>query len=255
MVGFVSSIFKRGVKYVQMPTSLLAQVDSSIGGKTGVDTNWGKNQIGSFYQPVAIFIDPSVLDTLPDVEVVNGLGEMIKSGIIADKKLFQSIERIDSPTIQDLKQLITPAVNVKAGVVEADERETSLRSILNYGHTVGHAIEAASEFMLSHGKCVILGMVAEGWIAAQLGIFNESDLERQNALLRSIIKRSITAGKLDTRRILGFAIRDKKSTGSTIKMALPERIGRMHKTSDGNYLVTVSQKLFTDSLQELLSDI
>jgi 3-dehydroquinate synthase len=255
IVGFVASIFKRGIEYVQVPTTLLAQVDSSIGGKTGVDTSWGKNQLGSFYQPKAIFIDPSTLDTLPQAEVINGLGEMIKSGIIADRNLFNSIEKIHSLSVDNLKHLIPQTCRIKARVVEQDERETNLRSILNYGHTVGHAIEAASEFKLSHGKCVILGMVAEGWIASKLGIFEESDLERQNELLRRIIKSSVVTGKLDKRKILAFAESDKKSSNSSIRMALPERIGKMHEMKNGSYLVPVSKELFLGSLQELAREL
>jgi 3-dehydroquinate synthase len=253
VVGFVASIFKRGIDYIQMPTTLLAQVDSSIGGKTGIDTNWGKNQLGTFYQPRAVFIDLSVLDTLPKSETINGLGEIIKSGIIADRKLFESIEKIHTPSIKDLKPLIAETVKIKTRVVAEDERESNLRSILNYGHTVGHAIEAASDFTLSHGKCVILGMAAEGWIASELEIFSE--LDRQNAVLRRFIKRNISAGKLDTRKILGFALRDKKSIGSTIRMALPEEIGKMHQMKSGSYLIPVPRELFIGSLQELMREI
>ena len=255
MVGFIASIFKRGIEYVQVPTTLLAQVDSSIGGKTGVDTSWGKNQLGSFYQPKAIFIDPSTLDTLPQAEVINGLGEMIKSGIIADRNLFNSIEKTHSLSVENLKPLIPQTCRIKARDVGQDERETNLRSILNYGHTVGHAIEAASEFKLSHGKCIILGMVAEGWIASKLGIFEESDLERQSELLRRIIKSSVVTGKLDKRKILAFAESDKKSSNSSIMMALPERIGKMQKTKDGSYLVPVAKELFLGSLQELAREL
>lgn len=255
MVGFIASVFKRGIGYVQAPTTLLAQVDSSIGGKTGVDTEWGKNQLGLFSQPKAIFIDPTVLDTLPKAEAINGLGEMIKSGIIADKRIFDAIERSPSLSVQNLKRLIPRTCRVKAKVVEQDEREINLRSILNYGHTVGHAIEAASNFKLSHGKCVILGMVAEGWIATKLGIFEQYDLERQNALLRRVIKNNIPTGKLETKKILGFALHDKKSSGASIRMALPEKIGKMHSTKEGSYLIPVSKELFIGSLQELTREL
>jgi 3-dehydroquinate synthase len=250
LVGFVASIYKRGVEYVQAPTTLLAQVDSSIGGKTGVDTDWGKNQLGSFYQPRAIFIDPSTLETLPGSEVINGLGEMIKSGIIWDEGLFRSIEKSRSLSVKSLKRLIPQTCRIKAHIVEQDEREENLRSVLNYGHTVGHAIEASSSFRLSHGRCVILGMFAEGWIASELGILDESDLERQNELLRRIIKSVGIGVKFNTKKILEFAQLDKKSSNASIRMVLPERIGKMYKTK-GSYLVPVSRKLFLDSLQRL----
>jgi len=255
LAGFVASIFKRGIKYVQAPTTLLAQVDSSIGGKTGVDTDWGKNQLGTFYQPRAIFIDPSTLDTLPRSEVINGLGEMVKSGVIADRDLFRSIEKARSLNIQNLKPLIPQTCRIKARIVEEDEREDNLRSILNYGHTVGHAIEASSNFKLSHGKCVILGMVAEGWISEKLGIFAESDHERQKDLLRRIIKSSKIETRLGTRQILGFAKLDKKSTAAAIRMALPEKIGKMHAKKNGNYLTPVSKDLFRESLQVIRREL
>ena len=253
--GFVASIFKRGIKYVQAPTTLLAQVDSSIGGKTGVDTDWGKNQLGTFYQPRAIFIDPSTLNTLPRSEVINGLGEMIKSGVIADKSLFCSIEKTLSLNIQNLKPLIPQTCRIKARIVQEDERENNLRSVLNYGHTIGHAIEASANFRLSHGKCVILGMIAEGWIASKLGIFEESDHERQRDLLRRIIKSSGIETTLDARRILGFAKLDKKSSAASIRMALPEKIGKMHSKKNGSYLTLVSKNLFLESLQAIRREL
>ncbi len=254
MVGFVASIFKRGVRYVQVPTTLLAQVDSSIGGKTGVDTDWGKNQLGTFYQPKAILIDLQTLDTLPHAEVFNGLAEMIKSGVIDDSELFRSIEKMDSFSVENLKSLIARACRIKARVVERDEKEANLRVILNYGHTVGHAIEASSNFTLSHGKCVILGMAAEGWIATKLGIFSESDCMRQNELLSGIIK-SFKVKNLDAGKILAFARLDKKSSVNSIKMSLPERIGKMHQMGDGSYLIPVKKELFLASLQKLQREL
>jgi 3-dehydroquinate synthase len=182
------------------------------------------------------------------------LGEMIKSGIIAAEDLFRSIEKARSLTVQNLKPLIPQTCRIKARIVEEDEKEENLRSVLNYGHTVGHGIEASSNFKLSHGKCVILGMLAEGWIASKLGILGKSDLERQNELLRRVIKSTKVAAKFDTKKILEFAQLDKKSSKSSIRMVLPEKIGKMHKTK-GSYLVTVSKKLFLESLQELTREL
>jgi 3-dehydroquinate synthase len=254
MVGFISSIFKRGIAYVQAPTTLLAQVDSSIGGKTGVDTDWGKNQLGSFYQPRAILVDPSMLDSLPHSEVINGLGEMVKSGIILDRDLFSSIEKLGSFEIKNLKPLITRTCRIKAQVVEKDEREDNLRSILNYGHTVGHAIEASTNFKLGHGKCVVLGMIAEGWIAWKLGLFDRSDLERQNDLLRKITNSFDVNPRFDSGKILKFARLDKKSSRTSINMVLPQAIGKMHK-KDGSYLHSVSKNLFLESLRALRREL
>lgn len=254
LAGLVSSIYKRGIAYVQIPTTLLAQVDSSIGGKTGVDTDWGKNQLGTFYQPKAIFIDPGTLDTLPHSEVINGLGEMVKSGIISDARLFESIERLNSFKIDKLKNLIPQTCLVKTKVVEKDERENNLRSILNYGHTIGHAIEASSNYKMNHGKCVILGMLAEGWIGNKLGVFTESEHERQRKLLRKIIRAFRLRAEIDSDEILRFAKLDKKSTTSSINIVLPERIGKMHLRNK-SFLHHVSRRLILESLDFVRSEL
>lgn len=255
LAGFVASIFKRGITYFQVPTTLLAQVDSSIGGKTGVDTSWGKNQLGTFYQPSAVFIDTTTLDTLPKGEIINGLGEMVKSGIIADSKLFDSISRLDSFSLQNLKPMIPPTCKIKAKTVQADEREANLRSILNYGHTVGHAIEASAQYRLSHGKAVILGMIAEGWIALKLGIFEEASYERQRDLLYRIVKSFRVSTAFDPRKILEFARLDKKALGSSIRMSLPEKIGKMHEDNNGRCTVEVKKELLLESIQHLQKEV
>lgn len=254
IAGFVASIFKRGIDYIQAPTTLLAQVDSSFGGKTGVDTAWGKNQLGTFYQPKGILVDTSTLDTLPDSEIINGLGEMVKSGIIADKNLFQSLERLDSFDIESLTKLIPQTCKLKARIVQSDEVEENLRSVLNYGHTMGHALEASSEYKLSHGKAIILGMVAEGWIAERQGLFDMQDHEIQRTLLRRIIKTFHIRAVIDKHKIMQFAKFDKKSTKSIIRMALPEKIGKMY-SRNGNYLVPVTRDMIFESLQILRSEL
>ncbi|MDA4111078.1 MAG: 3-dehydroquinate synthase [Thaumarchaeota archaeon] len=253
LTGFVASIFKRGIKYFQAPTTLLAQVDSSIGGKTAVDTEWGKNQLGSFYQPSEIFIDTSTLDTLPSKEIINGLGEMAKSSIIADRNLFSKInsalnKEID---IQTLKPLIFDTCKIKTRIVEEDEREMNLRSILNYGHTVGHALESSSGYKLSHGKSVVLGMISEGWISNRLGIFGERDYQKQIDLISKIRKQFEVTANFDTKKVLSFAFLDKKTAKGSIRMSLPEKIGLMHMAAEGHYTVPVSKELFVGSLSHL----
>lgn len=248
--GFVASVFKRGIKYYQFPTTLLAQVDSSLGGKCGVDTEWGKNQIGTFYQPAGIFVDSSVLDSLPKNEVVNGLAEIVKSGIIADRAMFEEMESNveDYFSIQKLKSLVSRTCQIKAKVVEEDEREAGVRKILNYGHTVGHAIESSSGYKISHGKCVTLGMLCEAWIAHELGILDEADFIRQRNLLWKIKNHFKIGPMLDRKTIFSFALLDKKNSEGTIKMSLPEKLGKMYPGEDGGFSVTVSKKLFLESL-------
>ena len=254
LTGFVASIFKRGIKYFQVPTTLLAQVDSSIGGKCGVDTEWGKNQLGSFYQPAAVLIDKSTLDSLPWREIINGLGEMIKSGIIANSSLFRSIESTEDYSIQKLKPLVEDTCKIKAKIVEADERESDLRTVLNYGHTVGHALESSSRYRLSHGESVILGMTCEGWIARELGIFDPKDYDRQNNLLKGIRSRFKVRTRFDPKTVLSFAILDKKNVGGVVNLSLPQKIGRMN-SAGGKYTTPVSKDLFLKSLENLRSGV
>jgi len=253
LAGFVASIYKRGISYFQLPTTLLAQVDSSIGGKCGVDTDWGKNQIGSFHQPLGVFVDTSVLDTLPEKEVVNGVGEIIKSSIIADREMFHEIEsRLgDFYSIRELRHLVRRTAEIKCKVIEKDEREANIRKILNYGHTVGHAIESSSDYKLSHGKSVILGMICEGWIAKNLGIFEEGDYLRQKDLLETIRRHYKIRVPPDKKKILSFAALDKKNVAGQIKMSFPEKIGKMHEGENETFATSVSKKLFLQSLDSL----
>jgi len=254
LTGFVASIFKRGIKYFQVPTTLLAQVDSSIGGKCGVDTAWGKNQLGSFYQPAAILIDMSTLDSLPEREIINGLGEMIKSGIIANRTLFKAIESAEQYSIQKLKPLVKDVCMIKAKIVEADEREANLRNVLNYGHTIGHALESSSGYRLSHGRSVILGMACEGWIARELGIFDRADYDLQNSLLTRIRSQFRVEARFDPKVVLSFAVLDKKNIGGVVNMSLPQKIGHMHSAGD-KYTTPVSKSLLLKSLQNLRNGV
>jgi len=258
VAGFTASIYKRGIGYVQLPTTLLAQVDSSIGGKTGVDARWGKNQLGTFYQPLAVLSDPKVLDTLPRTEMLNGLAEIVKCAVIADEGMFERVSslpaRFDGPSGIPV-ELIAGACRVKAAVVSRDERELDLRAILNYGHTVGHALESSSDYRLSHGVCVILGMLAEGWIASQMGVFQEADYEKQTELLLRIWKNAGAGGLRpilgNRKRLVKFALADKKTTSSSLRMSLPERLGRMHTTKEGSHKIPVSEEAFVRSIDHL----
>jgi 3-dehydroquinate synthase len=170
LTGFIASVYMRSVPYIQVPTTLIGQLDSAIGGKTAVDHPQGKNLLGTFYQPRAVFADVNFLDTLPDREFNNGLAEMIKYGIIEDESLFKRLEEdMDAVKSRDpvmLLKMIETCCRIKKSIVEIDEREQGLRRILNFGHTLGHALEAASGYKLSHGEGVALGMIA----AARLSV-------------------------------------------------------------------------------------
>ena len=182
IAGYVAASYTRGLSYVQIPTTLVACVDSSIGGKTAVDTVHGKNLIGAFHQPWAVYIDVNTLLTLNEKEIREGLAEVIKYGVISDDNLFSFLEEnmhlIFSYDKQALTHIIKRGCEIKAQVVEKDEKESNLRKILNFGHTIGHAVENLSDYKISHGGAISIGMVAEGKLAVEMGLWNEGDLKK-----------------------------------------------------------------------------
>jgi 3-dehydroquinate synthase len=260
LAGFVASIYKRGVAYYQVPTTLLAQVDSSIGGKTAVNTEWGKNQLGTFYQPKGVFIDTYTLETLPKEEVMNGVSEMIKYGVVADKEMFWQLFKHETfYDTSEIKKFIPRCCKIKAKIVSEDEREHGLRSALNYGHTIGHVLEAYSGYSLAHGIAVALGMIAEGWISKELGIFDSNEAIQQEELLRRFLsdagqKRKIfaTLGSIKKSRAISLALSDKKSIQRKIRMSLPERIGRIHfEQKENSYTISVPSNIYISSFRYL----
>ncbi len=231
ITGFLASIYMRGIPFVQVPTTLLAQVDSSVGGKTGVDIPEGKNLVGTFYQPRAVYIDTAVLHTLPGEELLGGLAEVIKYGVIADADFFRFLEEnraailsLDQSTITET---ISRCCEIKAWVVEQDEREGDLRRILNFGHTIGHAIEAASDFKLIHGLAVAMGMCAIAELAARTGHLNRDDTARIIRLIRDYGMPVSIPAELDRSRIKGYLKTDKKTVGGRVFYVLPETIGKV----------------------------
>jgi 3-dehydroquinate synthase len=231
ITGFLASIYMRGIPFVQVPTSLLAQVDSSVGGKTGVDIPEGKNLVGTFYQPRAVYIDSRVLGSLPTAELLNGLAEVIKYGVIRDADFFGFLEA-QRAVIINLEPAVTAEMigrccEIKAEVVAADEREADLRRILNYGHTIGHAVEAASGYRLPHGLAVAIGMVAINRLAVDMGFMSAADATRVAALLEAYgLPVRLPAG-YEIDRIKGYLKTDKKSVGGRVFYVLPEQLGRV----------------------------
>ncbi len=230
MAGFIAATLLRGVPFVQVPTSLLADVDSSVGGKTGVDHAAGKNLIGAFHQPRVVCIDTEALATLPKVELVSGMGECIKHGVIRDESLLtwidQHAEALLAGDGEVLAELIARNVAIKAAVVADDEREGGVRAHLNFGHTIGHAIEAVMGFApaggdyLRHGHCVALGMVAANHIAVARGLIGAADAARVEALLTKI-GLPVRIGGLAGPKLLDIMRHDKKSRGGVIRFILP----------------------------------
>ena len=229
MVGFIASIYMRGIPYIQIPTTLIGQVDSSIGGKTAIDLPSGKNLLGTFYQPQAVFTDLSYLTTLPEKEFNNGLAEIIKYGIIDDEKLFclleenmESVKRKD-PAL--LIKIVECCCRIKKAIVEIDEKEQGLRRILNYGHTLGHALEAQSNFTFSHGEAVALGMIAAARISENVGYLDSACRERIEDLIQESglpcrIPKDVAAGEIISRLKM-----DKKKEGDIIHFVLLKKIG------------------------------
>jgi 3-dehydroquinate synthase len=231
IAGFAAATYLRGVPYVQVPTTLLAQVDSSVGGKTAVDHRDGKNLIGAFYQPKLVLIDVDVLATLPRRELVAGLAEVIKYGIIEDPDLFYLLEqRIDRLIALDrdlLIQVIGTSCAIKAKVVELDEREDDYRAVLNFGHTVGHALEAATDYtQLRHGEAVGVGMAKAAALSNRLGFCDPQTLERINRLIfQAGLPVEIPQGVDLQALIQGMEI-DKKSAGGKVKFVVCAGIGK-----------------------------
>lgn len=237
IAGYVAATYTRGLPYVQIPTTLLACVDSSIGGKTAVDTAYGKNLIGSFHQPWRVYIDVDTLMTLGEKEIREGLAEVIKYGVISDEALFayleDHLEKIFSYDKEALTRIVKRGCEIKARVVERDERESNLRKILNFGHTIGHAVENMSGYTISHGQAISIGMAQEGALALEMGLWEKEELERLTALLAKAGLRTAMPGGTDIKDIINTMKLDKKSRAGHIEMVLPECIGRMSETPDG----------------------
>ncbi len=229
VTGFIASIYMRSIPYLQIPTTLLAQVDSSVGGKTGVDLPEGKNLLGTFYQPKAVYIDLSFLKTLSDKDFANGLAEIIKYGIIGDQNLFEFLEH-ESDGINErkpslMKSLVGRSCKIKADIVEMDEKELGLRRILNFGHTLGHGLEAASDYTLSHGEAISIGMVGAAKISHRLDYLDRASYKRIVDLIKHYeLPTNIPAG-IETSRILDFLATDKKAVGGQLHFVLVKKIG------------------------------
>jgi len=228
MTGFVAAMYMRGIRYVGVPTTLLAQVDSSLGGKTGVNLAVGKNLVGAFHHPLAVYADIQTLGTLPGAELRAGLQESVKAGIIRDRGLFEFLERESAAVLAGdagaLTRVVAASVRVKAEVVRADEREGGLRMILNLGHTLGHAIEAATEYkQLLHGEAVAWGMIAAVGIAVRRGTVSAEEAARMERVIRAYGPlRRFTA---EAAELVALTAKDKKNRSGARSFVLPVGIG------------------------------
>ncbi len=237
LCGFAAGIYKRGIDFIQIPTTLLAMVDSSVGGKTGCDLPEGKNLIGLFKQPKAVFIDPAFLRTLPAKERRNGLAEIIKYGVIRDRGLFDRLwdnrrKLLNFNDIDFYTELISDCCAIKADVVGQDEKESGIRAILNFGHTFGHALELLSGFKTAHGAAVARGMSLAAKLAVKTNLLDKAESDRIDALL-DFVKLPIAAHSGTSPEAMLEAMRgDKKNQGQKITFVLPEKIGRVRIVND-----------------------
>jgi len=238
MAGFAAAILLRGVRFIQVPTTIVAQVDASVGGKTGVDHRRGKNLIGAFHQPSLVYIDVGTLGTLPERERIAGLAEVVKHAIIRDTDMFSTLEStIDrfadfTAPEEDWVTLISRNCAIKAEIVSQDERELGLRAILNYGHTAGHAIETLGNYdRYRHGEAVLLGMLVAGEIALDRGMISHGDYVRHNALIERILRVPLpTDYPVDT--VWERMLSDKKARDGVLAFVLPTRIGEVSIARD-----------------------
>jgi 3-dehydroquinate synthase len=255
LAGFVAATYMRGIPIVQVPTSLLAMIDASIGGKTGVDTQAGKNLVGAFHPPAGVLVDPQLLATLPLRELRTGFAEALKHGAIADRGYFDSVVSAIPKVLygrgaagDSLTDVIVGSIAIKSGIVARDEHEGGVRKILNFGHTIGHAIEMLSGYELAHGEAVAIGMTLESSIAERVGIAKQGTAaEIRSALSAAGLPVSMPAG-MDADRILEVMQADKKVRAGSLQYALPRAIGEMAGAESG-WTVSVDESIVREVIE------
>jgi 3-dehydroquinate synthase len=257
LAGFIAATFDRGVPYIQVPTTVLAQADSSVGGKVAVDTPHGKNRRGAFYHPKRVFIDIDTLRTLPYAEYANGLAETVKHAIIEDRDyLFyiqENLNLIDSRDPEIFLELAKANCSIKANIVEQDPNEKGPRRKLNYGHTVGHAIEKLSDYKIHHGHAVSIGMMVAARISRNLEYMESKEIAMQEKLLRNLglpvnIPKEMTADE-----IIKQTLTDKKAAKGKARYCLPKEVGTM-LSFNGQYVTEVPEEVVRSALQETGAD-
>jgi len=254
IAGFAAAIFKRGVPVVQIPTTTVAQADSSVGGKTGVDSSVSKNAFGAFWQPAAVYIDVETLKTLDDRQYRAGLVESVKHAAIRDEAYFQffenNIEAICKKDMAVLEEIAYKNCRIKADVVQADPTEKNLRRILNYGHTIGHAVESASGFRLLHGESVAIGMVAAGKLETAMGLVSDHRIERIEAILKKLGMPTTIPTDIPKEKIIELLRTDKKAVGKWPRFVLLESLGKA-LCRDGQWAHEVPQDIVEQCLDAM----
>ncbi len=252
LAGFVAATFMRGVPYIQVPTTLLAMIDASIGGKTAVDTPAGKNLVGAFHPPAAVLVDTDTLVTLPPDELRSGFAEALKHGVIADAAYFdrlaaRALTLVQAPRDPAFASVVARSVAIKAEIVKSDPFEAGPRKTLNFGHTLGHAIEAATDYTFLHGECVAMGMVLESLLAERIGVAEPGTVHRiREAVMSAGLPSAMPAG-VDPNRIVELTRGDKKARGGIAEYALPSRVGAM-ATSGEQFTIPVEEAIVLEML-------
>jgi len=254
IAGFAAAIFKRGVPVLQIPTTTVAQADSSIGGKTGIDSSLSKNAFGAFWHPAAVYIDVATLATLDNRQFRAGLVESVKHAIIADERYFDFLENNLDAVLQRRPEVLDKIAHwnckIKGGIVEADPGEQNIRRILNYGHTIGHAVEAASGFELLHGEAVAIGIIAAGLIEIEMKLAEPGRLERIRRILEKLAVPVRLPGNLAEKDLIDLIKRDKKAVNKWPRFVLISEIGKVY-CKDGQYAVEVTPDLVEKILDKL----
>ena len=253
MAGFIASTYMRGISYIQIPTTLLAMVDSSVGGKTGINTDQGKNLIGTFWQPRHVVIDTQCLKTLPQNHIINGLSEAIKVFISNDRDSFNYVihhlNAILAKDINVLKNIVERAIKIKVAIVSQDEKEINQRMILNFGHTIGHALEKLSNYTLLHGYAVALGILVEAKISQLLGLLADDEYQLIKSLFLKLNISGCSLKKINSDKLIKATQYDKKIKGNTVRYVLLKKIGQVY--NDATHFV---HPVLNEVVKQALSD-
>ena len=257
LAGFIASTFMRGIDLFHIPTSLIAIVDSSIGGKTAIDNKFGKNLVGTFYNPKEILINLDFINPLPDKEVRQGMAEIIKYAIIKDSRLFENLETINTKFLTNtkatIKNIIRKCINIKVHTVQEDFKEGDKRMILNFGHTVGHALEKFNNYKEAHGDCIGIGMLIEAKISTKVHNLTNSDYIRVKEILIKYKLLNLKILNKDIKALVGLMKLDKKNKSTKITFSLPKKIGIMQKKK-GSFSVEINESLIKTSIKEVLDE-
>ena len=258
LTAYTASTFMRGVDLIHIPTSLVAIVDSSIGGKTAIDNKYGKNLIGTFYNPKEIVINMDFLSSLPKKEIRQGIAEIIKYSIIDDKELFSLLRTINkdflSNTNKNVVKIVKKCIEIKIKTIQEDFKEGDKRMILNFGHTVGHAIEKLYNYSKSHGDCIGLGMLVEAKIAHDIKELSSANYEKIKELLMMYGLLELKLNKSDAKKLISFMRLDKKNSDNKITFSIPKNIGKM-KTTKGRHSIQINDKIILSALNKVINEI